>query len=86
MNTHLLFILLGNAGIFNVISSRPAALNLFKDAVPTENPIEEKYQYTRILFQGAHEPLKHPLLPRAPAANARTNEEGHLRAVSGLCP
>lgn len=52
MNTHLLFILLGNAGIFNVASSRPAALNLFKDTVPTENPIEEKYHYTRILFQG----------------------------------
>lgn len=52
MNTHLLFILLGNAGIFNVASSRPAALNLFKDTVPTENSIEEKYHYTRILFQG----------------------------------
>lgn len=52
MNTHLLFILFGNAGVFNVASSRPAALNLFKDTVPTENPTEEKYQYTQILFQG----------------------------------
>lgn len=74
MNIHLLFILLGNASLFKVASSRPAVLSLFKNTASTKNLMQEIYQYTQNQFQGAHEPLKHPLQPRTPAASARTIE------------
>lgn len=60
MHPHLLFILLGNAGMFNVASSRPAALNLFKITGSADNLMEEKYQDAQNLFQGAHESPEAP--------------------------
>ena len=54
MNTHLLFILLGNADMFNEPHSNPAALNLFKVTGSAENPMEEKCQHTKPIL-GAHE-------------------------------
>lgn len=74
MNIHPLFILLGNAGLFNVASSGPAVLNLSKDTVSPKNLMQEIYQYTQNQFQGVHEPLKHPPQPRTPTANTRTTK------------
>lgn len=69
MNTHLLFILLGNTGMFNEALSSPAALNLFKVTGSAENPIEEKCQLTQNLFQGLMKPMKHAVSVQNPCFN-----------------
>lgn len=69
MNTHLLFILLGNADMFNEPHSNPAALNLFKVTGSAENPMKEKSQHTQNLFRGLMKPLKHPASAQNPCSN-----------------
>lgn len=53
MNTHLLFILLGNTDMFNEALSSPAALNLFKVTGSAENPIEKNANSHKTYFRGS---------------------------------
>lgn len=52
MNTRLLFILLGHAGMFNEAHSGPAALNLFKVTGSAENPIKKNANKYKTYFRG----------------------------------